>query len=160
VNLDRRLDMLTEYRFTGSYVYHCHKLNHEDHGMMELVRVCDPAVEACDTLCDGGPCGWRDCAPGDESCVRALTATECLLDPSKCADAALRCTTCDQDESCPAGAHCRSEPDPDELLRCAPGCVVDADCAVVDACNGGVCEPAPCPAPCQPGQVCTHGVCL
>ena len=25
--------------FTGDFVLHCHKLNHEDQGMMELVRI-------------------------------------------------------------------------------------------------------------------------
>jgi FtsP/CotA-like multicopper oxidase with cupredoxin domain len=160
INLDRRLDMLTEYRgFTGSYVYHCHKLTHEDHGMMELIRVCDPAVEQCDTLCSGGPCTWKNCAAGDDSCVRALTATECLFDVSKCPEAALRCTTCDQSTSCPAGAHCRSDADPDEQLRCAPGCKADTDCAVIDKCDNGTCAPAPCTPPCLPGQMCTHGTC-
>lgn len=160
VNLDRRLDMLTEYRgFAGSYVYHCHKLTHEDHGMMELIRVCDPAVESCDTLCSGGPCSWKSCAAGDESCVRALTATQCLFDPAKCPEALLRCTPCGTNESCPPGAHCRSEADPDEQLRCAPGCLVDTDCPLTDACSNGACAPAPCPAPCPPPQMCAHGAC-
>ena len=45
VNLDRSADFLTEYKsHTGDFVFHCHKLNHEDHGMMELIRICDPAV--------------------------------------------------------------------------------------------------------------------
>jgi len=121
VNLDRTLDMLTEYRgFTGSFVNHCHKLNHEDHGMMELLRVCDPAVEPCDELCAGGPCTWRDCAEGDDNCLRALTATECLLDPSRCPEAALRCLPCGKDQSCPPSAYCRDDEDIDGKLRCAP----------------------------------------
>ena len=160
VNLDRTLDMLTEYRgFTGSFVYHCHKLNHEDHGMMELLRVCDPAVESCDELCAGGPCSWRDCAPGDESCVRALTATECLLDPSRCPEAALRCLPCSPDQTCPPNAFCRDDEDIDGKLRCAPGCLGPEDCLAIDTCTDGACVPAPCPMPCLPGELCTHGVC-
>ncbi|MCA9298661.1 MAG: multicopper oxidase domain-containing protein, partial [Phycisphaerales bacterium] len=46
VNLDRAVDMLTEYRaYTGAFVYHCHKLTHEDHGMMELIEICDPETD-------------------------------------------------------------------------------------------------------------------
>ncbi len=104
VNLDRTLDALVEYRaFTGAFVYHCHKLNHEDHGMMELLRVCDPAAEDCDQLCSGGACQWDTCAPGDDNCLRQLTATECLFDPTKCPEAALRCLPCGPNESCPPG---------------------------------------------------------
>ncbi len=160
VNLDRKLDMLTEYRaFTGNFVFHCHKLNHEDHGMMELLHVCDPAKEACDKLCSGGPCGWDACAPGDESCVRALRATECLLDPSKCPEALLRCAQCD-DQSCPPEAHCRSEADYDGKLRCAPGCLSNDDCAITDTCSNGECSLAPpCVPPCGPGLACKHGSC-
>lgn len=161
VNLDRTLDMLTEYRgFTGSYVYHCHKLTHEDHGMMELVHVCDPAEEACDTLCAGGKCAWQDCAPNDDNCKRALAATRCALDPSTCPEALLRCTPCDT-MSCPPGAHCRTDEDPDGQLRCAPGCVADTDCPVTDTCDGtGTCVLTPCPGPCSPGQMCVHGACM
>ena len=121
VNLDRTMDALVEYRaFTGAFVYHCHKLNHEDHGMMELLRVCDPEVEACDTLCSGGPCSWSTCAEGDEACQRALTATLCLFDPAKCPEAALRCLPCGPNESCPPGGYCVDEEDLTGTLRCAP----------------------------------------
>jgi hypothetical protein len=117
--------------------------------MMELLRVCDPAVEACDKLCSGGPCGWDACAPGDDNCVRALTATECLLDPSKCPEALLRCAQCD-DQSCPP-----------EAQRCVPGCLADADCPLTDACDAlGECVPAPCSPPCGPPAMCEHGVCV
>src|SRR5262249_39209713 len=123
VNLDRTMDMLTEYRtFAGSYVYHCHKLTHQDHGMMELMPVWDPKTESCDALCSGGPCTWKSCAAGDESCQRALVATECILDPTKCPEAALRCAECDGGKACPPNAHCRSDEDPDGHLRCVPGC--------------------------------------
>ncbi len=160
VNLDRQVDVVTEYRaFTGSFVYHCHKLNHEDHGMMELLRVCDPDTEDCDTLCNGEPCGWRECNDSDENCIRALVATECLLDPAKCPDAAIRCQTCDADKSCPAAAHCGEDVHTDGELHCLPGCMEDTDCAILDACDMGVCVPAPCAPPCGPGSMCVHGVC-
>lgn len=121
VNLDRQVDVLTEYRgFTGDFVYHCHKLTHEDHGMMELVRVCDPATESCDTLCDGGPCGWNTCAEGDHDCERGLVATKCLLDPAYCPEAALRCTPCDEETSCPPAATCSEQEALDGQTRCVP----------------------------------------
>lgn len=162
VNLDRRMDMLAEYRaFTGSFVYHCHKLNHEDHGMMELLHVCDPAEEKCDELCDGGPCTWKGCAPGDDACLRALSATLCLFDPSKCPETIVRCAHCGDNQSCPPAAHCRSEADYDGQLRCAPGCVVSDDCPITDTCDAnGACVPAPpCAPPCLPGTMCKHGSC-
>lgn len=159
VNLDRTMDMLTEYRgFTGSFVSHCHKLTHEDHGMMELIHVCDPAAEDCDALCSGGPCGWRDCIPGDDACVKARVATECFFDPTQCLEAALRCTAC-TDKACPPGAHCRDDEDLDGELRCAPGCEAPDDCLILDTCEAGACVPAPCPMPCMPGSMCVHGVC-
>lgn len=160
VNLDRVADVLTEYKsYTGSFVYHCHKLTHEDHGMMELLRVCDPATEDCDTLCSGGKCGWRDCAPGDENCKRALLATECLLDPSKCPEALLRCKPCGESASCPPGGTCHEQVHDDGKRRCVPGCKEDKDCLLTHACTEGACEPAPCPGPCPPGQACLHGAC-
>jgi FtsP/CotA-like multicopper oxidase with cupredoxin domain len=160
VNLDRTLDALTEYRaFTGAYVYHCHKLTHEDHGMMELIRVCDPATESCDTLCSGGPCKWNSCVPGDSACPRELVATECLLDPTKCPEAKLRCTQCTGSGTCPAGSQCESSTDADGKLRCIPGCTGNADCGLTDACDAGTCKPAPCPGPCPPMQMCKHGSC-
>jgi FtsP/CotA-like multicopper oxidase with cupredoxin domain len=37
--------LLTKYvRYTGRYVNHCHILDHEDNGMMEIVEVYDPAT--------------------------------------------------------------------------------------------------------------------
>lgn len=161
VNLDRTVDIVTEYRtHTGAYVFHCHKLTHEDHGMMELVSVCDPAKESCDTLCSGGRCAWNSCAEGDDDCLRALTGTQCLLDPTRCAEAALRCKPCDGAAmSCPPNAHCSGNVNADGQQRCAPGCVSDSDCAAVDACEGGDCAPAPCMPPCSPGTACVHGAC-
>ncbi len=162
VNLDRKIDILAEYRaFTGAYVYHCHKLNHEDHGMMELLRVCDPATEPCETLCDGRPCAWDECAPGDDNCVRQLQSTLCLLDPSQCAELPIRCAACDAEQSCPAAAHCSEVVHDDGLQRCVPGCLADTDCPITDACGGdGTCGPAPCPSPCAPPATCQHGACM
>ncbi|GMV42554.1 MAG: hypothetical protein AMXMBFR64_42700 [Myxococcales bacterium] len=161
VNLDRTVDLLTEYRgFGGTYVYHCHKLNHEDHGMMELVRICDPAKESCDTLCSGGKCAWNVCAAGDTDCERALAGTECFLDPSRCPEAILRCTPCQGDSmSCPPDAFCAETPSPDGVQRCVPGCTEDSHCPPTAACKGGECVPAPCAPPCGPGKACVHGAC-
>lgn len=161
VNLDRTVDLITEYRkFSGAYVFHCHKLNHEDHGMMELVKVCDPAEQSCDTLCSGGPCKWDHCAAGDTDCERARTGTECFLDPSKCPEAALRCMPCKGDSmSCPPDAHCAETASPDGINRCVPGCAADTDCPPTHACTAGSCAPAPCAPPCGPGKACAHGVC-
>jgi hypothetical protein len=164
VNLDRTVDVLTEYRaFTGSYVYHCHKLTHEDHGMMELLRVCDPDTEDCDTLCDGGKCGWNTCAAGDDNCERGLVATKCLVNPADpsqpCPEALLRCTSCSSSQSCPPDAHCSDAVALDNQTRCAPGCVDANDCAITDTCTAGACVPAPCSTPCTPGQMCNHATC-
>ncbi|MCC6644818.1 MAG: multicopper oxidase domain-containing protein [Polyangiaceae bacterium] len=160
VNLDRTLDALAEYReFTGSFVFHCHKLNHEDHGMMELVRVCDPATEACDQLCGGARCDWKSCRAGDDECARALAATLCLFDPAKCPEAKVRCTPCNGEGTCPPGGTCGSTPAADGKLRCAPGCATDTDCPPTHACIGGACSPAPCAAPCPPPSTCQHGAC-
>ncbi|MCB9531947.1 MAG: multicopper oxidase domain-containing protein [Myxococcales bacterium] len=75
VNMSRHIDIITQNRaFTGPFVFHCHKLTHEDHGMMELIRVCDPAT---DPTC--GDFDWRACADGDAQCERALAATDCAV---------------------------------------------------------------------------------
>jgi hypothetical protein len=45
---DRRREILMNFRrFTGTFVEHCHKLNHEDEGMMELVELCAEGDTAC-----------------------------------------------------------------------------------------------------------------
>ena len=31
--------------FTGKFVFHCHVLHHEDHGMMSAVEVVDPEAQ-------------------------------------------------------------------------------------------------------------------
>jgi L-ascorbate oxidase len=159
VNLARQVDVLTEYRkFTGAFVYHCHKLNHEDHGMMELLKVCDPSVESCDTACSGGPCEWNRCIPGDDQCERGLAATLCVFDPSYCPEAVVRCSPCGDEQSCPPASTCGDE-DGGGQSRCVPGCAQDSDCPLTDVCADGTCTAAtPC-APCGPGKSCEHGVC-
>ena len=160
LNLDRSMDMLTEYKsYAGGYVNHCHKLTHEDHGMMELIKVCDPAVEDCDKLCSGGPCTWKTCASDDDVCKRQLVATECLFDPTRCPEAKVRCSKCDK--GCPTGSKCRSEADEDGVTRCAPssGCSAPSDCPLTQTCDAGACVAAMCATPCPPPQMCAHGVC-
>jgi len=129
VNLDRTLDFLTEYRgFTGTFVDHCHKLTHEDHGMMERIKVCDPKVEACDTLCSGGKCAWNVCIDGDNDCLRLLTGAKCMVDARWCPEAALRCTPCKgTDKTCPPNAMCADKPSADGVLRCLPGHAKNGD---------------------------------
>ena len=160
VNLDRRHDLITEYRaFTGEYVQHCHKLPHEDEGMMELLRVCDPATEDCN-LCSGGPCEWDVCLPGDTNCEREVASTECFLDASKCPEALVRCMPCDEDQRCLPGNHCSEDAGDDGETRCVPGCVQDEDCLPTEACDGGACVAVgPCLPPCAPGTTCLHGEC-
>ncbi|MCB9787092.1 MAG: multicopper oxidase domain-containing protein [Deltaproteobacteria bacterium] len=161
VNLDRTADLLTEYRaFTGDFVFHCHKLTHEDHGMMELIQICDPDTEDCATRCSGGPCGWRDCLDGDDACKRAVAASECVMDHSKCPEAALRCSRCTDGVGCPPGSTCSEVTDADGEVRCTPGCADSADCWPTDRCDAGECVgAAPCVPPCGPGSACVHGAC-
>ena len=160
LNLDRTADVLMQYKtHTGPFVLHCHKLLHEDHGMMELIKVCDPAVESCDTLCSGGECGWDQCAAGDDQCVKEYYATLCVSDPMYCPDAGLRCTACD-DQACPPGSYCDDQVGKDGSVRCVPGCQVDTDCPLTDACQpDNTCAPAPCMPMCLPMQMCVHGAC-
>ncbi len=123
VNLKRKIDIVTQNRaFTGPYVFHCHKLTHEDHGMMELVRVCDPARDA-----SCGDFGWRSCEADDLSCFQGLASTECSLtaatDPEAAACVALL--------GGPLGV-------------CGPNaCVSDADCAPGSCGPDHVCAPGP-----------------
>jgi len=70
--------------FTGSFVLHCHKLNHEDEGMMELVEICDPADAEC--LCLGtdamGQCiPAGGCLEDDLQCQFARAATDAYPAP-------------------------------------------------------------------------------
>lgn len=57
---------------------HCHKLNHEDEGMMELLEICAKGDQNC--LCQGvdgsGKCiSQSDCKATDKRCQYAKTAT-------------------------------------------------------------------------------------
>jgi L-ascorbate oxidase len=78
-------DVLMNYRkFTGQFVLHCHKLNHEDEGMMELVEICEPNDSQC--LCLGtdenGQCiSQAGCKPDDLACQFAKTATDAYPAP-------------------------------------------------------------------------------
>lgn len=73
-------ELLTSYsKFTGQFVLHCHKLNHEDMGMMELVEICPAGDTAC--LCQGtdgqGNCiSQAGCQADDLQCQFAKTATD------------------------------------------------------------------------------------
>lgn len=73
-------ELLTTYsKFTGKFVLHCHKLNHEDMGMMELVEICPAGDTAC--LCQGtdgqGNCiSQAGCQADDLQCQFAQAATE------------------------------------------------------------------------------------
>jgi FtsP/CotA-like multicopper oxidase with cupredoxin domain len=139
VNARRQIDIITQNKsFTGAFVFHCHKLTHEDHGMMEVVRVCDPAT---DPTC--GDYDWRACAEGDIQCLRGLAATDCAMT----ARTDLETAACVQSLTLPGAV-------------CAPNsCGVDADCMDADRCEAMACVPAPCEPPCAPGQACVHGVC-
>ncbi|NUN16626.1 MAG: multicopper oxidase domain-containing protein [Myxococcales bacterium] len=69
--------------FVGSFVQHCHKITHEDEGMMELIEVCRPGDTDC--LClmgqtvDKGTCVTPNagCFEDDVQCLfaEALVAT-------------------------------------------------------------------------------------
>jgi FtsP/CotA-like multicopper oxidase with cupredoxin domain len=66
-------------RFTGRFVLHCHKLNHEDEGMMELQEICAPGDRDC--LClgsdgAGGCISQAGCKADDPRCEHARRATE------------------------------------------------------------------------------------
>lgn len=77
--------LLTQYsKFTGKFVLHCHKLNHEDMGMMELVEICPTGDTAC--LCQGmdmqGNCvSQADCQADDLQCQFAKAATDAYPAP-------------------------------------------------------------------------------
>lgn len=120
VNLERTVDLVTQYRaFTGSFVFHCHKLTHEDEGMMQLMRVCDPATDA---TC--GDYGWRRCDDGDLDCIQALAETDCALEGANPAEVAACITALGS----PAGV-------------CGPNaCVSDDDCAPFGTCVDHVCQ--------------------
>lgn len=127
VNTTRRADVITEYRkFTGGFVQHCHKLTHEDHGMMELLRTCDPAV---DPTC--GDYAWDKCAEGDLVCNQKLAATLCALGAGTEAEA----LACSAELGGPLGI-CGEN-----------ACESQSDCDVGETCEDFVCLPDGPPIP-------------
>jgi L-ascorbate oxidase len=78
-------DVLMNFKkFTGQFVTHCHKLNHEDEGMMELVEICAPGDQTC--LCQGtdanGNCiPQSGCKAEDKQCQYAETVTDAYPAP-------------------------------------------------------------------------------
>jgi L-ascorbate oxidase len=71
--------MMNFRKFTGQFVIHCHKLNHEDEGMMELTEICAAGDEAC--LCQGkdmnGQCiSQAGCKADDKRCQFAKAAAD------------------------------------------------------------------------------------
>ena len=77
---DTPRQILTNFKtFHGKFVLHCHKLNHEDEGMMELVEICAEGDEDC--LCldhdAAGECiSMNGCMDDDLQCQFAALATE------------------------------------------------------------------------------------
>jgi L-ascorbate oxidase len=75
LNAGRKVDLIVENKsYTGAFVFHCHKLTHEDHGMMQVMRVCDPES---DPTC--GDYGWQACDPEDLECIKARESSECAI---------------------------------------------------------------------------------
>jgi hypothetical protein len=71
--------MMNFRKFTGQFVIHCHELNHEGEGMMELTEICAAGDEAC--LCQGkdmnGQCiSQAGCKADDKRCQFAKAAAE------------------------------------------------------------------------------------
>ena len=120
VNLDRKVDLVTEYNHhTGAFVFHCHKLTHEDEGMMQVVRTCDQDDPTC------GDYGWRTCDEDDLQCVQHLAATDCAA----AADNEVEAAACITGLGTPDGV-------------CGPNaCVDDQDCGPGKTCQGYVCGP-------------------
>lgn len=126
-NTTRRVDAVAHYRkFTGAYVQHCHKLTHEDHGMMELLRTCDPAT---DPTC--GDYAWDRCEPDDLVCNQKLSATLCALGAGTEAEA----IACSAELGGPLGI-CGEN-----------ACNTTDDCADGETCESFVCLPDGPPIP-------------
>lgn len=71
-------------KFSGQFVLHCHKLNHEDDGMMELLEICAEGDTAC--LCQGtdanGNCiSQAGCKAEDKQCQFAKEASDAFPAP-------------------------------------------------------------------------------
>lgn len=122
INVDRKIDLISQNRaFTGPFVFHCHKLTHEDHGMMELIRVCDPGE---DPSC--GANDWRACASDDLHCIATLAATDCALASANTIEAGV----CMLGLAGPMGV-------------CGPNaCVDSSECGpLLPSCQANVCSP-------------------
>lgn len=78
-------EILMNYsKFSGQFVSHCHKLNHEDGGMMELVEICPAGDTAC--LCMGsdmnGNCiSQAGCKADDKQCQFAKAVSDAYPAP-------------------------------------------------------------------------------
>ncbi len=76
---DRPRQLLMDFRrFTGTFVAHCHKLNHEDEGMMELVEICAEGDRECQcqrTDASGRCVSQAACQEDDRQCQFAALAT-------------------------------------------------------------------------------------
>jgi FtsP/CotA-like multicopper oxidase with cupredoxin domain len=78
-------DVLMHFkRFSGRLVQHCHKLNHEDEGMMEVIELCAPDDMDCQCLGfdDSGACiSQAGCTEDDTQCHFAAAVTEAYPAP-------------------------------------------------------------------------------
>lgn len=85
-------DFLMEFRkFTGQFVLHCHKLNHEDEGMMELTEVCAKDDRECLCLDSSNPdecISNAGCKEDDLHCQFAAAATNNYPAPTSCSEQA------------------------------------------------------------------------
>lgn len=72
--------------FSGKYVQHCHKLNHEDEGMMEVVEVCAPDDMECQCQrfdADGNCVSQAGCQEDDLQCQFAAAVTAAYPAPAR-----------------------------------------------------------------------------
>ncbi|MFT5685649.1 MAG: hypothetical protein ACI8RZ_006603 [Myxococcota bacterium] len=121
INLNRRVDVLTQHKsYTGPFVTHCHKLHHEDHGMMQLLRVCDPET---DPTC--GDNHWRYCEEGDVACQQQLATTDCAITAANDAEA-FACMTA---EGLPGG-ECE-----DTVCSSDDDCILPLQACIDDICQ-------------------------
>jgi FtsP/CotA-like multicopper oxidase with cupredoxin domain len=90
---DRPRQLLMNFSaFTGTFVSHCHKLNHEDEGMMELVEICAEGDRECQCQRNdsNGQCvSQAGCQADDRQCEFAARTTASfprppLPDPMLC----------------------------------------------------------------------------